>query len=274
MKFAMCNEFCEGWTLTQAFRLAAETGYDGMEIAPFTLVDDVRLLSAGQRRDVVRLAETHGVEVVGLHWLLVKPKGLYMNHPDPALRRATRDYLIALVHFCADIGGDRLVIGSPKQRDVVPGHTYDEAWGWAIETFEGVLPAAEQRGVTLCIEPLARSETNFINTVREGLRLVKEIDSPCFRVHLDVKAMCDEGRPLDEIIREAAGYVGHVHVNDANRNGPGWGDTDFVPVVRALREIGYDDYASVEVFDFSFGARRIAESSLAFLREVFAPSDA
>ena len=99
--------------------------------------------------------------------------------------------------------------------------------------------------------------------------MVVEIGHPRFRVHLDVKAMCDEGRPLDAIIREAAGQVGHLHVNDANRNGPGWGDTDYGPVVQALADIGYDDYASVEVFDFSFGAERIARSSLEFLRRVF-----
>jgi sugar phosphate isomerase/epimerase len=132
------------------------------------------------------------------------------------------------------------------------------------------LPAAVERGVTLCLEPLARADTNLFNTVREGMQMVDEIGHPHFRVHLDVKAMCDEGRPLDAIIREATGYVGHLHVNDANRNGPGWGDTDYAPVVRALADIGYDDYASVEVFDFSFGAERIARSSLEFLNRVFA----
>lgn len=274
VKFAMCNEFCEGWSVEDAFKLAADTGYDGVELAPFTLADDVRKVPPERRRAVRSAAEDRGLEIIGLHWLLVTPKGLYMNHPDSEVRDKTVDYLIALANFCADLGGDRMVIGSPKQRNVCKGTTYEQAWEWARETFERVLSVAEERGVSLCLEPLARAETDFVTTVTEGLRMVRQIDSPNFRVHLDVKAMCDEGRPLGDIIREADGFVGHLHVNDANRNGPGWGDTDYAPIVDALQAIGYDDYASVEVFDFSHGAERIAETSLAFLTRVFGESRA
>jgi sugar phosphate isomerase/epimerase len=272
MKFAMCNEFCEGWSLDDAIGLAREVGYEGVEVAPFTLAEDARQIPVAERQRLRGLAERCGVRIIGLHWLLVKPPGLFLTDPEAGIRRATQDYLEALVHLCADLGGDRLVLGSPKQRLIRPGVSAEQAWQWAREVFQGLLPAAAERGVTLCIEPLARAETNLLNTVREGLRMVDEIGHPRFRVHLDVKAMCDEGRPLDAIIREAAGYVGHVHVNDANRNGPGWGATDYAPVVQALAEIGYDDYASVEVFDFSFGAERIARSSLEFLKRVFSAS--
>jgi sugar phosphate isomerase/epimerase len=269
VKFAMCNEFCEGWTLDAALGLARDVGYEGVEVAPFTLADDARLIPLAERQRLRGLAERCGVRIIGLHWLLVKPTGMFLTHPEVGIRRATQAYLEALIHLCADLGGDRMVLGSPKQRLVMPGCTEEQAWQWAREIFQGLLPAAEERGVTLCLEPLARADTNLFNTVREGMRMVVEIGHPRFRVHLDVKAMCDEGRPLDAIIREAAGQVGHLHVNDANRNGPGWGDTDYGPVVQALADIGYDDYASVEVFDFSFGAERIARSSLEFLRRVF-----
>jgi sugar phosphate isomerase/epimerase len=270
VQFAMCNEFCEGWPLDDALRLARDVGYQGVEVAPFTLADDARRIPPAERQRLRGLAEQCGVRIIGLHWLLVKPTGLFLTHPDPQIRRATQAYLEALVHLCADFGGDRMILGSPKQRMVMPGCTFQQAWQWAREVFQGLLPAAAERGVTLCLEPLSRADTNLLNTVREGLRMVDEVGHPRFRVHLDVKAMCDEGRPLDEIIREARGYVGHLHVNDANLNGPGWGDTDYGPIVRGLAEIGYDDYASVEVFNFSFGAERIARSSLEFLRQVFA----
>lgn len=269
MKFAMCNEFCQGWAVDDALRLARDVGYDGVEIAPFTLAEDARRISRAERQRLRRTAEACGLRLIGLHWLLVKPEGLFITHPDPQVRRQTREYLDVLVHLCADLGGDRLVLGSPKQRMVMPGSTPQEAWQRARDLFLELLPGAEATGVTLCLEPLARSETNFINTVSEGLRMVAEVGHPRFKVHLDVKAMCDEGRPLDAIIREAAGQVGHLHVNDANRNGPGWGATDYAPIVGALAEIGYDDYASVEVFDFSAGAERIARSSLEFLKRAF-----
>jgi sugar phosphate isomerase/epimerase len=269
MKFALCNEFCEGWTLDDAFRLARDVGYEGVEVAPFTLADDARQIAPAERDRLRSLADQCGLRIIGLHWLLVKPPGMCLTHPDSGIRGQTQAYLEALVHLCADLGGDRLVIGSPKQRLVMPGTSLEQAWGWARAVFLGLLPAAAERQVTLCLEPLARAETNLVNTVQEALRMAREISHPRFRVHLDVKAMCDEGRPLGTIIREAAGWVGHLHVNDANRNGPGWGDTDYGPVVEALAAIGYNDYASVEVFDFSPGAERIARSSIEFLRRVF-----
>ena len=270
MKFALCNEFCEGWPIEDAIRLAADTGYDGVEVAPFTLAESVTDIQAS-RRDAIRgTAADAGVELIGLHWLLVKPEGLYMNHPDADLRKKTRDYMVQLIHFCGDLGGDRMVIGSPKQRDVVAPLSYEQAWEFTTDSFRSMLDDASERGVTLCIEPLTTVETNFINTVREGMRMVDELDHPNFKVHIDVKAMCGEGRPLDEIIREAKGYVGHFHVNDENLNGPGWGDTDYTPIVQGVRDIGYDDYASVEVFDFSHGAEKIARTSIDFLRRVFA----
>lgn len=269
MKFALCNEFCQGWPLDDAVRLARDVGYEGVEVAPFTLADDARHVAPAERDRLRALAAQCGVRLIGLHWLLVKPPGLCLTHPDPAVRGRTGDYLEALVHLCADLGGDRMVIGSPKQRLVQPGTTPEQAWAWARDLFRALLPAAAARGVTLCLEPLARSETNLVNTVREAMRMAAELDHPRFRVHLDVKAMCDEGRPLGDIIREARGWVGHLHVNDANLGGPGSGDTDYGPIVEALAAVGYDDYASVEVFDFSPGPERIARTSLEFLRRVF-----
>jgi len=270
MKFAMCNEFCEGWPLADCLKLARDCGYQGLEVAPFTLADSVLDITPAQRDSIRATAEASGVAIIGLHWLLVKPTGLYLNCPDAALRKKTRDYFAALIHCCADFGGDRMVIGSPKSRNLMPGVSYQQAWNWAKDTFASLLDTAAVRGVVLCIEPLARTETDFITTVAEGVRMCQELgDHPNFRVHIDVKAMCDEGRPLDEIIMGAKGYVGHFHVNDANRNGPGWGDTDYAPIVRGVKAIGYDDYASVEVFDFSFGADKIARSSIEFLKKVF-----
>ena len=271
MKFAMCNEFCDGWSLEDALKLARDTGYHGVEVAPYTLADDVRDIPMSRRDALRSAAETAGVQIIGLHWLLVKPAGLYVNGPDADLRKKTRDYFSALIDFCADLGGDRMVIGSPKSRNVVPELTYAQAFDYARETFSSLMEQAAERGVTLCIEPLSPAETNFITTVKEGAALCKAVNHPNFRLHLDVKAMCGEGegRPLDDIILDGKGFAAHLHVNDANRNGPGWGDTDYAPIKRGLAAIGYDDYASVEVFDFSFGAEMIARKSIEFLKTVW-----
>jgi len=269
MKFAICNEIFQDWPLERVLRFAGAEGYDGVELAPFTVADTVCDVPATRREEIKAAAASSGVEIVGLHWLLAKPEGLHVSHPDESLRAKTQSYMDELIDFCADVGGDRMVIGSPRQRNVTSGLSFDQAWELAKHTFKSLLGHAADRGVALCIEPLARGVTDFINTVEEGKRMVDEIGHPYFKLHLDVLAMCNEGVPLDEIIRSARGYVGHVHVNDAGKGGPGSGQTDYEPIVRGLRDIGYDDYLSVEVFDFSPGPESIGKESLEFLKRVF-----
>ena len=269
MKFSVCNELFEGWATERVFRTAAELGYEGVEIAPFTLADSVEEISLARRKEIARTAKAAGVEIVGLHWLLVKPPGMYINHPDEAIRRRTRDYLDSLIRFCGDLGGRVLIFGSPKQRDVYEGLTYDQAWDYARETFAHCADTAVDSGVYLCIEALAKRETEFINTITEAVRMVNEVGKPHFRAMIDIKAILDDGRPLPEIIEEAAPYAMHVHANDASGRGPGMGDTDFVPIAAALRKIGYDGYVSVEVFDYKPDPVTIARESIEYLKKVF-----
>jgi sugar phosphate isomerase/epimerase len=270
MKFAMCNEFCEGYEFADVCRLAAQTGYDAVEIAPFTLADSVLDVGDAGRARIRETAAEHGLEIAGLHWLLVKPEGLHLNSPDPETRRQTVDYLHAEIDFCGDVGGRNMIIGSPKQRNVLPGQDYDEVWDRAVGVFGALAVHAAERDVCLCIEPLAPVETNFLSTSAEARRLVDAVGHPHFRMMLDVKAMCGDEEPIPDIIRESKGYFEHFHANDANLNGPGFGDTDYGPIVAALRDVAYDGYVSVEVFDFSPGAETIARESLRFLKEVFA----
>jgi sugar phosphate isomerase/epimerase len=259
----------EGWELHDILEYAKSVGYDGVEIAPFTVCENIKDFSADGRTQIVEDAETIGIEIVGLHWLLVKPDGLYINHPDFSIRGMTIDYLKELTKFCGDIGGKVMVLGSPKQRNVVEGINFDTAWDLAKDTFQQVMPVAEEKGVTICIEPLSAAETDFINTAEDAMRMAREVDHPNLKIILDVKAMSSEGRDLPGIIHSAKGMVGHVHANDANRRGPGFGDTDFFPVAKALREIGYDGYVSVEVFDYSPDPQTIASKSIEYLRKAF-----
>src|SRR4051794_35214058 len=127
MKFAICNETFQGWEWEPTCRFVADAGYDGIEIAPFTLADDVRKIDGEERRRIRETAEQAGLEVVGLHWLLVSPKGLSMTTPDAAVRQATSEYVSALVEFCGDVGGKVMVFGSPAQRRVEEGQTVETA---------------------------------------------------------------------------------------------------------------------------------------------------
>jgi sugar phosphate isomerase/epimerase len=199
---------------------------------------------------------------------LVKPEGLYLNHPDPALRARTGEYFCALVDFCADLGGKVLVVGSPKQRNILPGVTAEQARSWAAETLRSAVARAEQRGVTICFEPLAPAETNFINSAAEAIEFAAQLRSAHCKIILDVKAMCAESKPIPQIIRESWPHFAHFHANDKNLKGPGFGDVDFKPISAGLKEVGYDGFVSVEVFKFDEGPEVIAAKSLEYLKSV------
>jgi sugar phosphate isomerase/epimerase len=269
IKFSICNEVFENWAIGDVFKFVQETGYDGVEIAPFTLNETVAEISPEQRRAIRQQAEQLGLEIVGLHWLLVSPKGLYINHPDEKVRKATQDYLIQLIHFCGDLGGKRMVVGSPKQRNVMENHSFEETWKWTTEVFDTCMPTAEERGVVLCIEPLDAEQTNFINTAAEGVRLVEEVDHPNFRLMLDTKATIAQGKVMEEEIRTYSRYLVHIHANDVNARGPGFGDVDFAPIAAALKDVDYQGYVSVEVFDFKPDPETIARESFRYLKDIF-----
>jgi sugar phosphate isomerase/epimerase len=273
MKFATCNEYFEGWKIEDVFAYAAEIGYDGVEIAPFTLARSVEEIGAGRRREIRRAADEAGVEIVGLHWLLVSPEGLYINHPDDALRARTCDYFKALIQFCGDLGGQVMIIGSPKQRSVQEGWDPRSTWDRTRAFFAECLPLTEQCGVYLCIEPLSGEQTNFLTTAEEARRLVAAVDHPRFQTMIDACSGSTEGRPLPQLLRESGRHLYHVHVNDANKRGPGFGQTDFVGVLRALKEMDYRRYLSVEVFDFKPDPRTIASRSLGYLQGIRAALD-
>jgi sugar phosphate isomerase/epimerase len=214
-------------------------------------------------------AVRHGIEIAGIHWVLVKPEGLYINHPDRILRERTAKYFCDLVDFCADLGGKVMVVGSPKQRNVLPGVSREQARDWAASTFRNAVTQAEQREVTICFEPLAPAETNFMNTAAEALQFVQQVPSPRFKIILDVKAMCSESIPIPQIIRESWPHFAHFHANDRNLKGPGFGEVDFKPIAAALKEVGYQGFVSVEVFNFDEGAEAIASRSLEYLKRAF-----
>jgi len=270
MKISICNELFRGWPMDRIFSYAAQLGYDGIEIAPYTLADSVTEISHEKRKAIRRAAEENGIEIIGLHWLLVKPEGLYINHPDEFIRIKTQEYIEALIHFCADIGGKVLIHGSGHQREVQEKCTFREAWEWARETFEACLETARKRNVIYCIEPLTRASTNFINTVEEALRMVKEIRHPNFKMVFDCRsATTHEESIITALLRALESRaLYHVHVNDATGRGPGFGETKFTPILKTLRESGYQRHISVEVFEYDPNPETVASRSIGYLRGI------
>lgn len=262
---AICNETFVDWPLEKVFSCAAECGYRGVEIAPFTLARRVTDISAARRSEIRRQAERAGVEIIGLHWLLAKTEGLYLTSPDSDTRRRTADYLGELARFAAELGGKLLVFGSPKQRNLLPGVSRHQAMDHAAEVFTRIVPVLEKTGTVLAIEPLSPRTTTFITSAADGAELARRLGSPRCRLHLDCIAMSSERTPIPDLIRRHRDLLAHFHANDPNQLGPGMGKLDFVPIFHALAEVGYRGWVSVEVFDYRPGGERIARESIRYM---------
>lgn len=267
MRYAICNETFEGWDHPRVCQTVAELGYQGLELAPFTFANRVTDIPADKRQEIRRQAEACGLQIIGLHWLLAKTEGFQLTSPDPAIRQRTAAYLVELARLCRDVGGDLMVFGSPAQRRLPPGATKAQASDYALDTFQRAAPGIAECGVKVCLEPLSPPEADFLNTIAETLELAKRINHPNFTLHLDVKAMSTDDAPTPDLIRKYGAQAGHFHANDANRRGPGFGATDFVPIFQALKESGYAGWVSVEVFDYTPDPVTIARESIRYMRE-------
>lgn len=266
MKFAVCNETFQDWPFERAFKFARELGYTGIEYAPFTINKNAYEITAAQRAEVRQQAADAGLEPIGLHWLLAFTEGYYLTSPDDDVRQRTGDYLAELARLCRDLGGKILVLGSPMQRNLLPGIDHAQALQLAADVIRRAVPVMEECDVTLAVEPLGPAEGDFLLTAESGIELIELVDSPNCQLHLDVKAMSSEGKPIPDIIRDSADHLVHFHANDANKRGPGMGEIDFVPILQTLQDVGYDGWVSVEVFDYEPGVEALATESINYLQ--------
>ena len=269
MKFAICHELYENIDWATQCRLMAEAGYTGIEVAPFTISLDLPSVPMSVYDGMREEAARHGLEVIGLHWMLAKTTGLYLTSPDSEVRKKTAEYLRLLARVCRALGGTVMVFGSPFQRNLLPGVTAQQAADFAVEVFGSVTDTFAEQQVVLCLEPLTRKETDFINTCDDAMEIIRRVDHPTVMLHQDVKAMLGaETESIPSLIHRHKNFCKHFHVNDTNLLGPGMGETDYHPILKALLESGYDGWVSVEVFDYKPGAQHIAVQSIEYMKRV------
>jgi sugar phosphate isomerase/epimerase len=269
MRIALCNEVLAGMPLQRQCEYAAGLGYDGLEIAPFTLSASPEKISAAEAAKIRATVEASGLVVTGLHWLLVKPDGLSLTDPDATVRAATIEVMVRLTALCAELGGAVLVHGSPKQRQIAPGETHATALARLQDGLTQVASVAAKAGVIYCIEPLSRRETALVNTVAEAAELVRSIDHPNLRTMIDCSAAgLTETCPIPSLIDRwlPTGLIAHIQVNDPNRRGPGQGEMKFAPILAALKRHDYAGTIAVEPFDYLPDGPAVTAFSAGYMR--------
>lgn len=268
MLISLCNEVIRELNFARQCAFARQAGYDGLEVAPFTLSQEPHRLSAARRAEVRRAAADAGIAITGLHYLLLAPEGLSITTADAATRARTVDVMRGLCELAADLGGTVLVHGSPNQRTLDPRQEADGRKRGA-ESFAAVADAAEKAGVTYCIEPLARQDTQFVNTVEDAAGIVRAIGSPHVKTMIDCSAAArTEAEDIPAAIKRwlPTGLIAHVHLNDPNRRGPGEGSLKFAPILAALKAAGYAGNAAIEPFVYEPDGPACAARAIGYIR--------
>ena len=270
-KYAMCNESMRELSWAKQCQIIGEAGYTGVEIAAFTLVSEsVTELDAYQRKSLVEDMKVAGIECVGLHWLLAPPpKDLHFTTPDPVVRETTVNYLKDLIDFCGDLGGTVMIFGSPKQRNAID-IPISEAKKYFADGLATVADHAQRRDIQILIEPLDKSQTDVVNTLAEAKEIMEQVDHPAIQTMFDFHNTPDETEPFDVLIKKYYPYIHHVHVQemDGKHLGQGNAADTYVKAFQTLKDLNYDKWVSLEVFDFEPGGPTIAQESMAVLKEI------
>ena len=271
MKLGMCNELLKYQGLQGAFKHLARLGYDGVEIAPWTINPAVLEITGEDAKRVRALAHGAGIEILGLHWVFGNTSEYHLTHPDTAVRRRTQDYLGHIVRLCRQLGGKVVIFGSPNQRKLLEGVEPHQAWEYAKEILgcPAFLDRLEQSGVTFCLEPLSENQTNFLTKTEEVIKFAQEVCHPLFGMILDGYTMGWAGEDAPKAIRQSAPYLKHFHADDETGKGPGYGTLDFTSVAAALRDIDFKGYVSVEIHDYDLNPEETASRCIEFLQRVF-----
>jgi len=235
---------------------AASLGFDSVEIFPRSPDE----LNSKELRDLLR---RHKLKLAamgtGAGWVVHK---LRLTDPDAAIRERARNFVGSVIDFAAPFGAPAIV-GSMQGRwgdDV----TRERALQWLAEALDQLGPRAHAAGVPLLFEPLNRYETNLINSVADGLALLRPLRTRNVKLLCDLFHMNIEESDIAISLREAGPLVGHVHFADSNRRAVGFGHTDLAPILRALREIEYIGYLSAEVLPLPDGHTAAAQTIAAF----------
>jgi D-psicose/D-tagatose/L-ribulose 3-epimerase len=269
LRHSTCNEAFEKWPFAEACRAIREIGYTGIEIAPYTLAEKPSDITAAARKEYAAIMRSEGLAFVGLHWLMMSPAGLHVTAPDADLRRRGWQHIRDLIDLCADLGPDGvMVFGSPQQRAVTGGLSGAEATRHMAEGLASVAPQAAERGVTVLLEALPLNQCDVVQTLKEAVGIVEEIDSTAIQTMFDVHNAIDEQEPHAALIERYIAHIRHVHVNELDGAHCGAGGYDFRPVLETLVRLKYPGWVSLEAFDFSYGAERLAKESLRHLESL------
>lgn len=169
----------------------------------------------------------------------------------PAQQKTSLDYMMKVIDQMVVLGSHSLigpVYSSVGRANAVPADEYKKQWKTVVKNLKTLCKYAEKKGKLICMEPLNRFETDFINTCEQGLKMIKDVGSPVLKLHLDTFHMNIEQKNQGNAIRKAGKALGHFHACGSDRGTPGGDHTDWKGIAKALKDIRYQGDVVIESF--------------------------
>jgi D-psicose/D-tagatose/L-ribulose 3-epimerase len=166
-------------------------------------------------------------------------------------QKTAMDYVKTLIDQAAIIGCPRIIgpiYSVVGKADAVEETEQKREFALVVKNLKVLAKYAEKKKVQLCIEPLNRFETDFLNTCDKGLKLLKAVGSPAVKLHLDTFHMNIEEKNQAAAIRKAGKHLGHFHACGSDRGTPGGDHIEWKPIVKALNDVGYKGDVVIESF--------------------------
>ncbi len=249
--------------------LIVSVGCKGVELATSMIWDEPINASMVQRKELRKKVEDAGLKLTGLQSLLFTRRELTIFDNESG-RMKTRDYLTHLMDLCRDLDGNVLVFGSPGNRNIKNNMTYSQAYEVAVAFFRKIGEVAAERDVCFCIEPLGRVETNFINSVAEGEKLIKDCgDIAGLGLHIDCKGLIDECEYDADYIEESFSHAKHVHVSESGLKPPGTTGFDHALISERINKSDYSDFLSIEMRRVDEDVEGAIGRALEYVKQVY-----
>lgn len=228
-----------------------DRGFDGVEVSLFRAADF-------EARAIRRALEQNQLSCTVCS---VLPAGFSLVSDDSAVRERTVAHLVECVKATAEAGAT--LIAGPLYSPVgyLPGRRRNaDEWRRVVDAYQQLGPVLKEHGVHVCIEPLNRFETYFLNTTEDAVRLCNEIAHPNVGILWDTFHANIEEKDLARALLLAGPHLKHVHTCENDRGTPGSGHIEWGGVFTALSELKYDGWLTIESFGFSLGEISAAAS--------------
>ncbi len=246
MKLAVSNVAWYPKQIDGFIRLLQDLQVHGLEFAPSMEWDEPADVPFAERKGFRDKIEAAGLRIIGLQALLYTRQDLKLFESQ-AKRIEVLEYCKKLMELCYDLGGEVLVFGSPRNRSL-NGLAKDAAWDISVEFFRKIGKAATDVGVYFCIEPLEQTVTDFINSVAEAEKLIRDAGSPSgLGLHIDTKGLIEENEVEASYLSESIKHAKHIHLNDPGLMPPGSTGYDHRAISKIIAGSGYDRFASIEM---------------------------